>query len=157
MALLPAQDEFLDRVRAGLTRAGIDLRTVLYDGIEQVGVDLVSVIVIDPVSKEHLYRALIDLPPVVPPPPPVVKTRPERVWILTATDWGSTEIVDVYSSPQGAEAGLKKRHEEYLEYIRGYSGEDPSEQDKEWLAQVSQQPDLGYHGNMDIYEWRVED
>lgn len=91
------------------------------------------------------------------PPLPVVKTGPERVWILTATDWNSTEIVDVYSSPEAAEVGLKKCHEWYLDYIRGYSGEDPSEQDKAWLEDVKQRPNLGYHGEMDIYEWRVED
>lgn len=159
MALLE-NDAYLDRVREALTKAGIDLGTVLTTGIEQVGVDLVSVVVIDPVTKEPLYRALLDLPPVrITPPaePPVGKTSPARVWVLMAADWESSEILDVYSSPEAAEAGLKKRHEEYLDYIRGYMGEDPNAADKAWLEQIKSQPDRGYYGVMDIYEWRVED
>lgn len=159
MATIPAQEEFLDRVREALTKAGIDLGTVLTTGIERVGADLVSVVVIDPATKEPKYRALLDLPPVriTPPADPPVGKAPSRVWVLVATDGNQTEILDVYSSPQGAEAGLKRHHEDYLNYIRGYSGENPSEQDEVWLEGVKQKTDLGYHGEMDIYEWRVED
>lgn len=149
--------DYMARIRRAVIDAGLEPRQIRAEGIEHIGDDKVSVQVMDTTTRRVLYRAILDLPPREDGSPSVASDRTERVWILTATDWSQTEILDVYSSPQGAEAGLKKRHEEYLDYIKGYSGEEPSEQDRAWLGEVGLRPDLGYHGEMDIYEWRVED
>lgn len=151
-------EDYMPRIRRAVIDAGLQPTQVRADGIEHIGDDKVSVQVMDTKTRQVLYRAILDLPPREMPSPPVgPEQKTDRVWILTATDWNQTKILDVYSSPLGAEAGLKKRHEEYLDYIKGYSGEEPSEQDKAWLEQVGEQPGLGYHGEMDIYERRVRD
>lgn len=140
-----------ERIRRSVVAAGLDPSAVLASEYEWVGYDKVSVVVMDPQTRKRQFRAIIDLVP-----EDIDVSTKRSVWILSAADWDRSEVIDVFASPEGAESALEKRHKDYLEYVKGYMGEDPTGDDAAWLAQVEEQPTLGVYGHMEITEWKVE-